>query len=773
MVAWPPPPPRNDQGDGTQPHLRDLRPSYLYPRSLGIPTPQSPGDTTEGPVRLDGVPVFEPTMEQFADFYAFCQAIDAWGMQSGIVKIVPPKEWVEALPSLRPEDDAPPTHASLAHVRIKHAITQHFLPAGPGKWTQTNVTRAKPLDAKQWSDLCQSPAQRGPSMSRIQRQVAAAAAAEAAEMHSRQYETSPAPNLATGGKLTRSGGVGLSAARRTRGTTLKSTSSEEWRAFDYEHQWLQEALTDAEREAGYTLCAREWDESTCRAIETEYWRTLNLGQPPMYGADQQGTLFDARTSHWNVGDLDSLLSRTLRCALPGVTTPYLYFGMWRASFAWHVEDMDLHSINYIHFGAPKQWYAIRQADRQRFESVMAAAFPADARKCPQFLRHKSFLVSPSFLKSQGIRPLKLVQHAHEFVITYPYGYHAGFNFGYNCAESVNFALPSWIELGRVADYCRCPLAQESVHFDVDKFWPRVPPSEAKDRGASEAKSGATEAQSGATKAQSGALAPEPAWPVCIFCPNDTDDPLVPIPAEALAALARIPAARASCEASVRPARAHQLCACFLPETWVAPGPPAAVQGAEHIQRARWALKCQVCVAPHAKHGAKVQCTKGKCPRAAHVSCALQESSGWFVDICAPDVADRLEGTRSPAGSDERAVVLCRTHNPLLRAQAAETRDEALRQQVLALPRPSEVRLKTHGTIWTTRMWDVDEAQRLVVVEAPVHDPAAARIAVPWTQLVWDAPAARASRPAPKKRRVHCAMDTIRARGCGAAVAQPN
>ncbi|WFD20067.1 hypothetical protein MCAP1_002311 [Malassezia caprae] len=737
MVAWPAPP--GDQGDVKQPHLRDLRPSYLYPRSSGLAAPQRLGDAAEGPVRLDGVPVFEPTMEQFADFYAFCQAIDAWGMQSGIVKIVPPKEWVEALPSLRPEDDAPPTHASLAHVRIKHAITQHFLPAGPGKWTQTNVTRSKPLDAKQWSEMCQSPAQRGPAMSRIQRQVAAAAAAEAAEVHSRQYEASPAPNLATGGKLTRSGGVGLSAARPARGTTWKSTSREEWRTFDYEHQWLQEALTDAEREAGHTLSARDWDEPTCRAIETEYWRTLNLGQPPMYGADQQGTLFDARTSHWNVGELDSLLSRTLRCALPGVTTPYLYFGMWRASFAWHVEDMDLHSINYIHFGAPKQWYAIRQADRQRFESVMAAAFPVDARKCPQFLRHKSFLVSPSFLKSQGIRPLKLVQHAHEFVITYPYGYHAGFNLGYNCAESVNFALPSWIELGRIADYCRCPLAQESVHFDVDKFWPRRP-AEAEPAG--EAKSdGSTDTR--ATEAKSRARAPAPraapasvpARRVCVFCPNDTSDPLVPIPPEAVPALSRIPAARAALEECVRPPRAHQLCACFLPETWVAPGPPAAVQGAEHIHRARWALKCQVCAAPGAKHGAKIQCTKGKCPRAAHVSCALQEHSGWFVDICAPDVADKLEGTRSAAGSDERAVVLCRTHNPLLRVQAAEERDEALRQKVLALPRPSEVRVKTHGMIWTTQLWDVDEAQRLLVIESSGRDPAAPRVTVPWTQLV--------------------------------------
>nr|XP_058918010.1 lysine-specific demethylase 4B isoform X2 [Kogia breviceps] len=191
-------------------------------------------------------------------------------------------------------------------------------------------------------------------------------------------------------------------------------------------------------------------------LERKYWKNLTFVSP-IYGADISGSLYDDDVAQWNIGNLRTILDMVEReCGtiIEGVNTPYLYFGMWKTTFAWHTEDMDLYSINYLHFGEPKSWYAIPPEHGKRLERLAIGFFPGSSQGCDAFLRHKMTLISPIILKKYGIPFSRITQEAGEFMITFPYGYHAGFNHGFNCAESTNFATLRWIDYGKVATQAR-------------------------------------------------------------------------------------------------------------------------------------------------------------------------------------------------------------------------------------------------------------------------------------------------------------------------------
>ncbi|XP_050817071.1 lysine-specific demethylase 4A isoform X1 [Gopherus flavomarginatus] len=203
-------------------------------------------------------------------------------------------------------------------------------------------------------------------------------------------------------------------------------------------------------------------------LERKYWKNLTFNAP-IYGADVNGTLYEKHIREWNIGRLNTILDvveNESGITIEGVNTPYLYFGMWKTSFAWHTEDMDLYSINYLHFGEPKSWYSIPPEHGKRLERLAKGFFPGSAQSCEAFLRHKMTLISPLILKKYGIPFDKVTQEAGEFMITFPYGYHAGFNHGFNCAESTNFATLRWIEYGKQSVLCSCRKDMVKISMDV-------------------------------------------------------------------------------------------------------------------------------------------------------------------------------------------------------------------------------------------------------------------------------------------------------------------
>ncbi|KDQ19956.1 hypothetical protein BOTBODRAFT_125491 [Botryobasidium botryosum FD-172 SS1] len=637
------------------PDYYPVQPDHFYPN--GQPS-QTLNDgkfaflsPDQDPLCLRGIPVFRPTMEEFQDFESYVERVDVWGRKSGIVKIIPPKEWTDSLPSTVP---------LLPKIKIKQPIEQHMV-GRAGLFRQQNVEKRKAFSVRDWVTLCNKEEFKAPSgdkpargerPGRSKRGQRGAVVEAVKEEEKAQGEGSP-----------REEGDDRSTRKTTPSLDLSELSAEDaafYSEFDPHTSWLppNTKLTD------YTP-------EFCRNLERTFWRTCGFGAPPMYGADMQGSLFGPETTAWNVSCLPSVLTRlNLKRQLPGVNTPYLYFGMWRATFAWHVEDMDLYSINYIHWGAPKQWYAVPSERSKAFEGVMQGYFPSGKTSCSQFLRHKSYLASPTILTNSSCRPNVLVQQQGEFVITFPRGYHAGYNMGVNCAESVNFALESWIPIGRLARVCEC--VGDSVRIDIDALLAESAENEEKDqqrqlKQQKKRKSSVLSSEkdsSPSTRGESPAPAkrpktkktslmgsatgahierklvlkpprPPPGHPSsfpCCLCPSTATDGLLPT-------VSPPPSwTGAQSEANVEVWRAHEACANAVPETWVEEIEGKKwVLGVDTIVKDRWNLKCTVCTkTAFKKHGAKVQCTKGKCARAFHVSCAIDSADVVYREVEAAD-----------------------------------------------------------------------------------------------------------------------------------------
>lgn len=357
------------------------------------------------------VPVFKPDYETFRDFYKFMCEVNKYGMKSGIIKIVPPEQWVDKVAF-------PPSAETLQKIKIKTPIQQH-ISGSKGVFVVQNVEKPKSYNVIQWKHL------------------------------SHDYKL---PEGRHSAKNEDSSGIEPhQQSNKVRSKCLDSFTLDDFEKFRENFNCDHLEQFD--------------DEQRVEFLESYYWKTLNFTEP-MYGADSLGSLFEDSVKEWNISSLPSILEY-LDEKVPGVNESYLYAGLWKASFAWHLEDQDLYSINYIHFGAPKQWYSIPQEDSEKFYNFMKEQFPEESKNCSEFLRHKMFLVSPKLLQSNGIRCNHIVHRQQEFIVTYPFGYHAGFNYGYNLAESVNFALPSWLDIGAKAKKCLC--IDDAVGINVQKL----------------------------------------------------------------------------------------------------------------------------------------------------------------------------------------------------------------------------------------------------------------------------------------------------------------
>lgn len=227
-------------------------------------------------------------------------------------------------------------------------------------------------------------------------------------------------------------------------------------------------------------------------IETLYWKaTVDKPFRVEYANDMPGSAFvplnpkkskissssegvSLGETAWNmrgVSRANGSLLKFMKEEIPGVTSPMVYVAMMFSWFAWHVEDHDLHSLNYLHMGAGKTWYGVPREAAVAFEEVVRVhGYGGEINPLVTFatLGEKTTVMSPEVFISAGVPCCRLVQNAGEFVVTFPRAYHTGFSHGFNCGEAANIATPEWLRVAKDAAIRRASINYPPMvsHFQL-------------------------------------------------------------------------------------------------------------------------------------------------------------------------------------------------------------------------------------------------------------------------------------------------------------------
>ncbi|KAK1570762.1 hypothetical protein Q3G72_006658 [Acer saccharum] len=224
-------------------------------------------------------------------------------------------------------------------------------------------------------------------------------------------------------------------------------------------------------------------------IESLYWKaTVDKPFSVEYANDMPGSAFmpvrknrvavgegaTVGETAWNmrgVSRAKGSLLKFMKEEIPGVTSPMVYIAMMFSWFAWHAEDHDLHSLNYLHMGASKTWYGVPMEAANAFEEVVRVnGYGGEINPLVTFctLGEKTTMMSPEVFITAGVPCCRLVQNAGEFVVTFPRAYHMGFSHGFNCGEAANIATPEWLSVAKDAAIRRASINYPPMvsHFQL-------------------------------------------------------------------------------------------------------------------------------------------------------------------------------------------------------------------------------------------------------------------------------------------------------------------
>nr|CAG8629741.1 11135_t:CDS:2 [Entrophospora candida] len=384
-----------------------------------------------------GVPVFKPTFEQFKDFGAFVASVRKYGTEYGIIKVIPPSEWKSKLPNDLSE--------KLAKIKIAHPIQQVFMRQSKcGAYIVKNVETHKTYSVEEWAKLCEQEEHRPPETRYLNPRI---------PLNNNQkvvQKQKPSSSSANNNNSLNFGSL-IDSQQKFENITDTTSKSEQKR-----NETISESsnhLTTSENIQLFTPNDSPNNLSVDYSINNKllinnYISTLDSedddgDESEMEVLCTSGIIFEPKVVVEPIANIDN----------PPKFNYHSVNGNLPYNDEQYIKELERDYWRNLPYSPPY------------YGADMAGWFPHAEKECLQFLRHKEYMVSPTIIGEVPIAINRLIQREGEFVITFPRGYHSGYNLGFNCAESVNFAFEDWIDYGIKAKSCTC--RPDSVQIDVE------------------------------------------------------------------------------------------------------------------------------------------------------------------------------------------------------------------------------------------------------------------------------------------------------------------
>lgn len=271
--------------------------------------------------------------------------------------------------------------------------------------------------------------------------------------------------------------------------TQKFSKIEEEEAFLFESEIFFESSNESnseskeeeeEQESNYYSIEKYNDAAKNYGMKTDSSLTMDenylkflheKNSTALYAPDNDYSFFEDfhGDKQWNLNKFVSLIHRIKNTdgeKVPGIHTPYTYFGSAGSTFPCHLEDGNFLSINIHYRGADKIWFIVHQQDGTRFQKIvneiLDKCFPESG--CSNLMGHKLFIMTEQFLQAHKITYTKVIQKPGTIVITHPFSFHGGYNTGFNINEAINFANIDSVKYFANRQTCEC---SDIVHLTGD------------------------------------------------------------------------------------------------------------------------------------------------------------------------------------------------------------------------------------------------------------------------------------------------------------------